>query len=46
MASVPGVARIAEAVADAGGRLSPSSLKADCISPALAAALVAMALGA
>ena len=39
MASVPGVARIAEAVADAGGRLSPSSLKADCISPALAAAL-------
>jgi len=39
MASVPGVARIAEAVADAGGRLSPSSLKADCISPELAAAL-------
>jgi radical SAM superfamily enzyme YgiQ (UPF0313 family) len=26
-------------VADGGGRLSPSSLKADCISPALAAAL-------
>jgi radical SAM superfamily enzyme YgiQ (UPF0313 family) len=39
MASVPGVAEIAEAVADGGGRLSPSSLKADCISPALAAAL-------
>ncbi len=39
MASVPGVARIAESVADAGGRLSPSSLKADCISPELAAAL-------
>ncbi|HEV2170426.1 MAG TPA: radical SAM protein, partial [Candidatus Binatus sp.] len=39
MASVPGVARIAESVADAGGRLSPSSLKADCISPRLAGAL-------
>jgi radical SAM superfamily enzyme YgiQ (UPF0313 family) len=39
MASVPGVADVAAAVADAGGRLSPSSLKADCISPALAAAL-------
>ncbi len=39
MASVPGVARIAEAVADRGGRLSPSSLKADCISPQLAASL-------
>ena len=39
MASVPGVAEIADAVADGGGRLSPSSLKADCISPALAAAL-------
>jgi radical SAM superfamily enzyme YgiQ (UPF0313 family) len=39
MASVPGVASIAAAVADAGGRLSPSSLKADCISPQLAAAL-------
>jgi radical SAM superfamily enzyme YgiQ (UPF0313 family) len=33
------VAEIAEAVDDGGGRLSPSSLKADCISPALAAAL-------
>jgi radical SAM superfamily enzyme YgiQ (UPF0313 family) len=39
MASVPGVAEIAAGVADAGGRLSPSSLKADCISPALATAL-------
>jgi len=39
MASVPGVAAIAQAVADGGGRLSPSSLKADCISPALAQAL-------
>jgi len=39
MASVPGVADIANAVADGGGRLSPSSLKADCISPQLAAAL-------
>ena len=40
MASVPGVADVATAVADAGGRLSPSSLKADCVSPKLAAALV------
>src|SRR3984893_12409881 len=39
MASVPGVAGVAESIADAGGRLSPSSLKADCISPQLAAAL-------
>ncbi|HEY6417963.1 MAG TPA: radical SAM protein [Candidatus Binataceae bacterium] len=39
MASVPGVAAVAEAVAARGGRLSPSSLKADCISPRLAAAL-------
>jgi radical SAM superfamily enzyme YgiQ (UPF0313 family) len=39
MASVPGVADVAESIADAGGRLSPSSLKADCISPQLAAAL-------
>ncbi|MGH7864496.1 MAG: radical SAM protein [Candidatus Binataceae bacterium] len=39
MASVPGVADIASAVADRGGRLSPSSMKADCISPRLAAAL-------
>ncbi|MDO8430816.1 MAG: radical SAM protein [Candidatus Binatus sp.] len=39
MASVPGVAEIASRIADKGGRLSPSSLKADCISPALASAL-------
>jgi len=39
MASVPGIASIAEAVADRGGRLSPSSMKADCISPELARAL-------
>lgn len=39
MASVPGVAQVAATVAQAGGRLSPSSLKADCISPELAAAL-------
>jgi radical SAM superfamily enzyme YgiQ (UPF0313 family) len=39
MASLPGVADIATAVADRGGRLSPSSLKADCISPQLASAL-------
>jgi radical SAM superfamily enzyme YgiQ (UPF0313 family) len=39
MASVPGIASIAQAVTDAGGRLSPSSLKADCISPELATAL-------
>jgi radical SAM superfamily enzyme YgiQ (UPF0313 family) len=39
MASVPGVADVASAVADRGGRLSPSSLKADCISPELAKAL-------
>src|SRR6266436_6295109 len=39
MASVPGVADVAGAVADRGGRLSPSSLKADCISPQLASAL-------
>ena len=39
MASVPGVADIASAVVARGGRLSPSSLKADCISPALASAL-------
>ncbi len=39
MASVPGVASVAGHVADLGGRLSPSSLKADCVSPDLAAAL-------
>ncbi len=39
MASVPGIEQVANAVADDGGRVSPSSLKADCISPQLAAAL-------
>jgi radical SAM superfamily enzyme YgiQ (UPF0313 family) len=39
IASVPGVAEIATTVAERGGRLSPSSLKADCITPKLAAAL-------
>jgi len=39
MSTVPGVAEIAQTVADSGGRLSPSSLKADCITPQLAAAL-------
>ena len=40
MASVPGVDALAELAANAGGRLSPSSLKADCVTPRLAAALV------
>ncbi len=40
MASVPGVDTLAQLAADAGGRLSPSSLKADCVTPRLAAALV------
>jgi radical SAM superfamily enzyme YgiQ (UPF0313 family) len=39
MASLPGVDRLAEEAAARGGRLSPSSLKADCVTPALAAAL-------
>jgi radical SAM superfamily enzyme YgiQ (UPF0313 family) len=39
MASQPGIAGICRAIAEAGGRASPSSLKADVISPALAAAL-------
>jgi radical SAM superfamily enzyme YgiQ (UPF0313 family) len=39
MASVPGVEALAELARDRGGRLSPSSLKADCVSPRLAAAL-------
>jgi radical SAM superfamily enzyme YgiQ (UPF0313 family) len=39
MASVPGVTDIATAVADSGGRLSPSSLKADCVTSQLATAL-------
>jgi len=39
MASVPGVAQLAVQAVDAGGRLSPSSLKADCVTPRLAEAL-------
>lgn len=39
MASVPGVAELCERVADAGGRASPSSLKADVITHRLARAL-------
>ncbi len=39
MASVPGVDALAEMASAAGGRLSPSSLKADCVTPRLAAAL-------
>lgn len=39
MASVPGVDRVAEEVTALGGRLSPSSLKADCVTPRLAGAL-------
>jgi len=39
MASVPGLDRLAELAADSGGRVSPSSLKADCVTPRLAAAL-------
>lgn len=39
MGSIPGVDHLSKIVADAGGRLSPSSLKADCVTPALAAAL-------
>jgi radical SAM superfamily enzyme YgiQ (UPF0313 family) len=39
MASVPGIAEVCQTIADHGGRASPASLKADCISPALAAAL-------
>jgi radical SAM superfamily enzyme YgiQ (UPF0313 family) len=41
MASVPGVDRLTELAAARGGRLSPSSLKADCVTPRLAAALAA-----
>lgn len=39
MASVPGVDILSEIAAAAAGRLSPSSLKADCVTPRLAAAL-------
>ncbi|MCX8073159.1 MAG: radical SAM protein [Candidatus Binatia bacterium] len=41
MASVPGVADLATLAAENGGRLSPSSMKADCITPQLARALAA-----
>jgi len=39
MASVPGVDTLSQIAADQGGRLSPSSLKADCVTLRLAAAL-------
>jgi len=39
MASHPGIASLCRTIADHGGRASPSSLKADLISPMLAAAL-------
>lgn len=39
MGSVPGVAALSDIAAAAGGRVSPSSLKADCVTPQLAAAL-------
>jgi radical SAM superfamily enzyme YgiQ (UPF0313 family) len=39
MASLPGVAALCQEIAAAGGRASPSSLKADVITPALARAL-------
>ncbi len=39
MASLPGVASLCQEIAAAGGRASPSSLKADLITPALATAL-------
>jgi radical SAM superfamily enzyme YgiQ (UPF0313 family) len=41
MASVPGVDSLSELASERGGRLSPSSLKADCVTPRLAAALAA-----
>jgi radical SAM superfamily enzyme YgiQ (UPF0313 family) len=39
IASLPGVDGLAEVASEQGGRLSPSSLKADCVTPRLAAAL-------
>src|SRR5256886_3666904 len=39
MASLPGVSALCQEIAGAGGRASPSSLKADVITPALATAL-------
>ena len=41
MASLPGVDRLADLATARDGRLSPSSLKADCVTPRLAAALAA-----
>ncbi len=40
MASHPGIAQTCQRIADAGGRASPSSLKADRVTKALAAAMV------
>jgi radical SAM superfamily enzyme YgiQ (UPF0313 family) len=39
MAGQPGIATLCQRIADAGGRASPSSLKADLVTPQLAAAL-------
>lgn len=39
MASIAGLARLAEIASEAGGRISPSSMKADCVTPELASAL-------
>jgi len=39
IASLPGIATLAGEIADRGGRTSPASLKADCVSADLAAAL-------
>jgi radical SAM superfamily enzyme YgiQ (UPF0313 family) len=39
MASVPGIEELSQLALRAGGRLSPSSLKADCVTPRLAQAL-------
>ncbi|MEA2624719.1 MAG: hypothetical protein QOD06_764, partial [Candidatus Binatota bacterium] len=39
IASIPRIADLCEDVTARGGRVSPASLKADCISPSLAAAL-------
>jgi radical SAM superfamily enzyme YgiQ (UPF0313 family) len=39
MASLPGVAALCQEIAERGGRASPSSLKADVVTPALARAL-------
>lgn len=41
MASLPGIDTLAELAGTAGGRLSPSSLKADCVTPRLASVLAA-----